>query len=407
MRVRSVLPALLSAASLSLITCASPTDPAEPRHGLVALSVAAPATLFVHENHLVEVSGIDATGGAIYPLPTAPKFTSSDSTIVSVSPEGVITGLRRGSATVRVSAEGVDTSFSLRVYARVRLAPADAPQWRGDLIMAIGDSIQFSAAYTDVDGNLLAETPPTAWATDSPGIASVTDAGLVVTYASDVATLTATTPDGQAQIQLRVTEVVAGEPATVRFVHALRGVGPLTFHSNKGAAVTLEFGEWTELPVTSGTLIVNVEGLPPGAPEFAGYQHFVNLIHGGDRFSLFALGGTTQAFLTGVWPERRPMVGSDSGLVRILQGWEGYGVMYLTPSGGPPNGLPAECYFDPTNVSPYYGLPAGTFDVVMQQKYGSKSVARLHASALAGQAFTGVITGNGPDTMELLEFPDP
>jgi hypothetical protein len=319
----------------------------------------------------------------------------------------VIKGLRRGSATLTISSGEVDTTVSLRVNARVQLAPADAPLWRGDLIMAVGDTMQFAATYADVDGNPLGETPPVTWSTDAGDIASVSMTGLVVTYRSEETSLNASTPDGDATMQLRVTDVVAGQPATVRFVHALRGVGPLTFHSNKGDAVTLEFGQWAELPVTSGTLIVNVDGLPPGAPAFAGYEHFVNLIHGGDRFSLFALGGTTQAFLTGVWPEPRPTVGSDSGLVRIVQGWEGYGVMYLTASGGPASGLPVECYFDPTNVSPYYALPAGSFDVLLRQKYGSKSTARLHASALAGQAFTGVITGNDPDTMEILEFPDP
>jgi len=407
MRIRPGLSVILPATTILVATCSSPTAPAETKHGLVALSVAAPPALFVHENQLLEVTGIDASGAALYPLPTTPKFSSSDTTVVTVSSEGVIKGLRRGSASIKINSGNVDTTVSLRVLARVQLAPADAPLWRGDLVMAIGDTMQFKATYADVNGVPLDETPPATWSTDASDVASVSANGLVVTYRSDVASLSVSTPDGDAVLQLRVTEVVAGEPATVRFVHALRGVGPLTFHSNKGDPVTLEFGQWVDLQVTSGTLIVNVDGLPQGAPEFAGYEHFVNLIHGGDRFSLFALGGTTQAFLTGVWPESRPAVGSDSGLVRIVQGWEGYGVMYLTAPDASASGLPVECYFDPTNVSPYYALSAGSFDVVMQQKYGAKSFARLHASALAGQAFTGVITGNTLDTMEILEFPDP
>jgi hypothetical protein len=204
-----------------------------------------------------------------------------------------------------------------------------------------------------------------------------------------------------------VTAAQAGQPVTVRFANAIRGIGPVTFRPSKGPPVTLGFGESAELPVTSGALIVNVDGFPKGQAQYDQFRYFVAIISPSDRVSIFAVGGTTQGFLTGVWPEQRPPVGSDSGLVRMVQGWTGFGVMYLAALGGGPAGLPAECYFDPMNTSPYYPVPAGYFDVLMIRKYGQHDEVRLHATAVAGQAFTGVITGDSPDTMEILEFRDP
>jgi hypothetical protein len=74
-------------------------------------------------------------------------------------------------------------------------------------------------------------------------------------------------------------------------------------------------------------------------------------------------------------------------------------------------GRPKLCYFDPGDPSPYYSLPGGAFDVLLQRKVGftvdsTLAYAQLAASVPAGHAVTLVLTGTMPSSAGFIAFSD-
>jgi hypothetical protein len=127
------------------------------------------------------------------------------------------------------------------------------------------------------------------------------------------------------------------------------------------------------------------------------------LIRGGDHLEVF---GTSYG-ITGWWINEAS-VPVDSGLVRFVQGT------------GPPNfaivvllgGRLIHCYFDPFEFTDYISVPAGDLDLVMGGKdlffnpSSSSETARGRITVAPGRAVTYVLTGESPQTMRLLAFPD-
>jgi hypothetical protein len=273
--------------------------------------------------------------------------------------------------------------------------------------MAIGDQLQLEAVHVDVDGQPIAENPSVTWSsTDAAGL-SVSPAGLVAaTRAHDRATVTATGPDDTVSVQIRVLNVLAGQPATVRIVHGIPGIGPVRFLVGQAAPLSLSYGQSVELPIVSGTLRVGTEGLPPGDPAFGDPSgQFVGVVRPGDRLSLYAAGNPQVAFLQPAWPPPAS-IPPGSALVRLIQSSPAM-VVYLRAHGAPISGLPELCYFDPGVVSDYFVRAAGDFDIIGQAKYDQQQeIGRTSASVLGGQAVTMVLTGGGQQPLSVLTFTD-
>ncbi|HYF38457.1 MAG TPA: hypothetical protein VD930_02130, partial [Gemmatimonadales bacterium] len=206
--------------------------------------------------------------------------------------------------------------------------------------------------------------------------------------------------------QVRVLDVVAGQPAAVRIVHGIPGIGPVRFLPSQGEPLSLSFGESAELPVVSGTLRVASEGLPPGDPMFGDPDgEFVGVVRPGDNLSLYAVGNPQVAFLQPAWPTATE-IPPGSGLVRLVQSSPAM-VVYLRENGAPISGLPELCYFDPGVVSDYFVRPAGGFDIIGQEKYeGQQEIGRASARLSSGRAVTMVLTGGGSQPLSVLTFTD-
>jgi hypothetical protein len=177
----------------------------------------------------------------------------------------------------------------------------------------------------------------------------------------------------------------------------------LTFSS--GGPLTLSFGEVALRVVPPGDFVVRAPDLPAGA----GYDSrtLAVRLRALNQLSVFVVGNNLQAFLAEAWSDKSS-VAPGMGRIRLIQGWNPYPVVYLRPTGAAPEGVPELCYFDPGQVSQYYLLAAGSFDILLQGKYGSAGLtARLPATVPDGKSVTYVLTGDGPGTMGLLAFPDP
>ncbi len=322
-------------------SCNSPTDSraGEPWPP-IALEISAPETLVVHASALMNVTAKNGRGDAVR-LTAQARWWTGDSSVASVSDGGVVYAIQRGTATIYVNVGDVTGTVALRVVARVRVVPAEsflgqATYWP----MAIGDTLRFRATMLDVNGVPIGECPSATWTSSNPDAVSVSAAGeAVARQPNTVATITASTADGPATADVHVTNNLAAELATVRFAHAALGVGPVTFRfpSNLGASITLSFGESVERQTPAGQLVVQTSGFPFGDPAYDAYwSGAAELLRPGDHLSLYVVGDATQAFLTPAWdntPSSR--VPSDSGLVRLVQGWSPFRVVYLRATGAP------------------------------------------------------------------------
>jgi hypothetical protein len=272
--------------------------------------------------------------------------------------------------------------------------------------MAIGDRLQLAAAYVDVNGVPIAETPAVTWSSNDPAAVSVSPTGAVEAILSGRnVVLKGTTPDAELRVQVHVLNVLAGQPATLRIVQGIPGVDHIVFALSQGPPVTLAFGESVELPILSGSLRVTPDGLPPGNPIFGTpSDEFLGVVRPGDHLSLYAAGSPQVGFFQAVWPTDLP-IPSDSVMVRLIQS-SPMQVVYVRNRGARRTDLPELCYFDPGNVSPYYTRP-GDFDIIGQNKYDQmEEVGRAAMSVSGGHAVTVVVTGGWGLPVRALSYTD-
>jgi hypothetical protein len=338
-------------------------------------------------------------------------WESSDPSIASVSPSypnsAILTAVRRGTVTITASSGDRVEEFTLRVTGELRIQPDYVLDVPNGWPMAVGEQVQLEAVYVDVHGKAIAETPSVTWSSTNAVGVSVSPAGLLAaTQANQHATVTASNLDDTVRVHVRVVDAVAGQPATLRIVHGVPGLGPIRFLVGQGGPQTLSFGQSVELPILSGTLGVGTEGLPPGDPSFGDPSgKFVGIVRPGDHLSLYAVGHSQGAFLQAAWPTTAS-IPPESGLVRLVQSSPAL-VVYLRDNGAPISGLPELCYFDPGVVSDYFVRAAGGFDVIGQAKYdGDGEIGRTSANVPGGRAVTMVLTGGGAQPLRVLTFTD-
>jgi hypothetical protein len=367
-----------------------------------------PPTLLVHDVALLTAKVFNASGQQVFE--SLVGWKSSDPSIASVAASGatsgVVTASRRGTVTITATSENVRDTLTLKVGAQLRLQPDDLADLPDGWPMGIGDVLQLTAVYADVNGNPIPDVPLVTWSSTNTAAVSVGPTGLVAAHQADMrATVTVANPDDTIGVPIHVLDVLAGQPASVRLVHGIPGLGPVRFLLTQGSAVSLSYGESVELPILSGTLRVVPEGLPPVDPMIGGTGEFLGVVRPGDHLSLYAVGSPQAGYLPAVWPTTAN-VAADSGLVRLIQS-SSVLVVSIRSDGQPTNGLPELCYFDPSNVSQYFSRAAGNFDIIGQDKYPQQQeVGRVVASAPGGHAVTMVLTGGGQQPLGVLTFLD-
>jgi hypothetical protein len=412
---------------LQVVACQAdgPTSATEPpvADAVAFLEIEARPSLIVHEMALFTVVARSADGRGLA-VPGNLTWGTSDATVATVSSLGVVTARDRGTARIGVRLGAVRGEVTVNVKARVKITPtwryrpctecdgqrqaffSGEASWR----LAVGDTLQLSASYTDIDGVPLGGAVTATWTSSRPDDVSVSVDGDVVglTFPGLGADITVATEDGVDQVRVYTTSTIAGLPATLRLAHAAIGLGPVTFLHNKGAPVTLSFGESVDLPITSGLFYLDAQGLPAPDSIYANYQTFGALVLGGDRLAIYAIGGdgVPQSSVVGAW-DTPTIVPGDSVRVRLVQGWTSAGVVYVLPAAAPENGLPELCYFDPGNTWGYVERPVGELDFVMKAKYGPQfTPVRIRVSPEPGQSVTYVITQSAVHPLGVVAFPD-
>jgi hypothetical protein len=419
--------AMFALAATLLITCTSPTETPGLITSITILH--APPSLLVHQTTLLEVLGRTAGSGEFI-SPREVAWTSSDTSVATVSEDGIVTPLRRGSVTIGATfrrppqLQRLETAAQLTIKARVKVArlfsAAGGMSWLDytsefGAPMAVGDSVQFVALFADINGVLLDAAPaPASWSSNAPDVVSVSSSGLAVglrhvpgsvqsSPCNNCTLITASNVDGADTGKVFVADVIAGRPTTVRFAHMVPDFGTMTFLPSQGDPVTLSYGQWVERSIKSGTFAAHLKDMPVASGVLA---NFIGVVGDSDYVTMFAVGQPGLGGILSAQWSRRSSVPADSGYVRFVAGTERASVVYLRDLGAPVSGVADLCYFDMGDGTRYYHRAAGNFDIIPSTKNPQDST-RLTLTAGPGRKFTYVILGSTKSTMQAVAFPDP
>jgi uncharacterized protein YjdB len=145
-----------------------------------------PVALRVGGTALLRVRALDATGAELGVSP--PTFASSDTTVATVTPAGLVTGVRPGGATIIVAVE------QLQVVAAVTVTPlptASVTLVPGDTTLLVGATLQYAATALDSAGRPLAGRPA-AWTSSDEQVARVSSTGLATAVGPGTARIAVT-----------------------------------------------------------------------------------------------------------------------------------------------------------------------------------------------------------------------
>lgn len=168
-------------------------------------------TLVVGTSRQLQASAQDTAGNFLSGRPVS--WTSGSPDIATISATGVVTAVSVGTTEITATVEGRVGSLTLAVVpvpvARVAITPATAN-------VVLGATQQLAATARDAANNVLTGRAVT-WQSDNPGVATVSETGLVTGVALGTATVTATVEGQTATAAMTVIPVpvatVAVSPA--------------------------------------------------------------------------------------------------------------------------------------------------------------------------------------------------
>jgi uncharacterized protein YjdB len=174
-----------TAIALVLLSCGSPTDASRAPVATVTVSPTS-MRVVVGSSMPLEATPADAHGTVLHDRDVF--WTSSDTTVSTVSSTGVVTAHRTGTARIVASAEGEFGSATVTVtpppVATVAVTPADAQA-------LVGSTVQLQAlTYDESDAVLTGRA--IAWSSSDARVATVDETGRTRAIAPGSATITAT-----------------------------------------------------------------------------------------------------------------------------------------------------------------------------------------------------------------------
>ena len=161
----------------------------------------ASASVLVGQLLVLSATTADSAGNVLSGRPVT--WSSSNTTVATVSSTGLLTGVASGAATITATSEGksgtAEVTVTVAPVATVTVSPG-APS------VAIGGTAQLTAALRDANGNPLSGRTVT-WATSDGGVATVSSTGLVTGVTVGSATITATSEGKSGSATVTVTAV--------------------------------------------------------------------------------------------------------------------------------------------------------------------------------------------------------
>ena len=158
------------------------------------------ATVSVGKHVALDAQLEDASGS---PMTGSVAWTSRDTTIAIVSPNGEVTAVRVGSTQISAVSSSKEGTATVTVtppsVASVQLTPASAT-------LAVHDQLQLSATPRDDQGNPLSGYS-VSLSSSNPSVASVSATGMVTALAEGTTTITATSDTVSSTATITVTRL--------------------------------------------------------------------------------------------------------------------------------------------------------------------------------------------------------
>jgi uncharacterized protein YjdB len=175
----------------------------------VATLEMAPSQARITPGGTLRLKVLATTRGGTLVTGHAVDWRSDAPNVAAVSRTGVVTGVAPGGAIVTATTEGRSASAMVTVVGRGAAALVVQP---GNVSIAVNKTARLNAIVREEMGNV---RPPrsVAWSTSAPGIASVSQTGLVTGLAPGTARVTVT---GEGLIGVPTTVTVTGSVAVTR-----------------------------------------------------------------------------------------------------------------------------------------------------------------------------------------------
>src|SRR6185437_1360481 len=221
-----------------------------------------PATASVQQGQTVQLSASpkDANGNPL--SGRVVTWSSSNTSVATVTGNGLVTGGAAGSATITATSEGKTGTAAITVtlvpVASVTVSPASPT-------VTAGQTVQLTATPKDANGNPLTGRTIT-WSSSNTSVATVSSSGLVSGVVAGSATITATSEGQSGTAAITVTNVsvasVTVSPATASVVAGQTVQLTATPKDANGTALTGRVVTWS----SSNTAVasVNASGLVTG-----------------------------------------------------------------------------------------------------------------------------------------------
>jgi hypothetical protein len=376
LEVRSANRALFRATSTATLTSGVQT-PLEFTLEPVVASVACGGDLVVlgAYGQTAQLSGVAlfATGDTVRGVPVTWSVPSTVFT-VSMSESGLATAVQDGDAIATCTAQGLNATRSIRVFAVVTSIQVSPPS----ATLVVGNTLALTATLADARGNAITTARPLAWSSGATNVATVNSTGLVTGVIA-----------GSARISATSGTVVGGSDVTVVFTSTVvtnaavnvtgSGATLLGTVNPRGAATNawFEFGTDPALAVSTATptrsagsgtadvaLIETIGGLTPNT------TYFFRAVSSG-------VGGTARGAILTFVTQRPPTVQTGDIDPTVYQSYTVRG--FVTP-----NGNATDAWFQ-------YGTSStlATFLETSKQAVGNGLIPVTASQPISGiQAFT-------------------
>ena len=257
------------AVAAGVVACERATTPIAPPAAVAAVDLT-PASATVPVGQTVQLTAIprDANGNAL--SGSTVTWTSSNTSVATVSNAGLVSGVTAGSATITATSEGKSGTATIIVtgvttvpVATVDLNPATAT-------VQAGQTVQLTATPKDSNGNVLSGRTVT-WTSSNTSVATVSTSGLVSGLTPGSATITATSEGKSGTASVTVTNVpvasvdVTPPTATVQAGQTVQLSG--TPRDANGAALSGRVVTWSSSNTSVATVSTSglVSGVTPGS----------------------------------------------------------------------------------------------------------------------------------------------
>ena len=147
----------------------------------------ATSSIYPGATQQMEVAGYDDNGTQIPLEPSDVKWSVSDARIATITADGRVTGVAKGSTVVSARLGNKQSTASVNVLP----LPAGAVTVSlASATLEVGETTQATAGVTDATGTTIT-APTLAWQSSNPALATVTSSGLVTAVARGLVTISA------------------------------------------------------------------------------------------------------------------------------------------------------------------------------------------------------------------------